>query len=190
MNRPDHPLTPRQTAFLERLNESHLRLLNAIDRLDEETISSHRVIDEWTVKDILGHIVSWNREFRREIEIILQGRHPGVEYQIVEDDEYQDWNQQQAARKKKWTWEQILADLELDHQEAQELVERLQPSEFSQRGVTAWSEAAVVKPETITRQDTESVETLVTFHWRHANQHVNEILKWRKNLNTIPLENS
>jgi hypothetical protein len=32
----------------------------------------------------------------------------------------------------------------------------------------------------LAKEDTDSVETLVTFHWRHMNQHARELEKWRK----------
>jgi uncharacterized damage-inducible protein DinB len=172
-------INPRQKKFLERLRSARERLLQAIEGLDPEILSNSVVIDDWTVKDLLGHIVSWNDEFRAEIEMILVGKHPGYEYRISAEDDFSAWNQAWISKKRSWSWQCILADLDRDYQQAADLILRLQPEDYRQRGVTPWKPAAINCPENPTKKDTDSVETLVTFHWRHSNQHIKQIEKWR-----------
>ena len=180
MNTSNIPATtPRQKRFLERLNASHQRLVQAIDGLDPEILSTSKIFDEWTVKDLLGHIVSWNDEFRAEIELILAGQHPGYQYRISEEHDFNEWNQRCITQKRDWPWQRIYDDLERDHQQQTELIVRLQPKDFRQRGITPWHRAALHRPEHPTKKDTDSVETLVTYHWRHSDQHARQIEKWR-----------
>jgi uncharacterized damage-inducible protein DinB len=180
MNEHDHPKTARQTAFLRRLTQAKERLLLAIEDLDPAILTTERVVGEWTIKDLLGHIVVWNEEFRVSIEMILAGKHPGYDHQISEEDDFGSWNQQIIERKRNWSIEHILADLERDYQEAVDLILRLQPEDYRKRGVTPWKQAATGNTKTLAKEDTDSVETLVTFHWRHMNQHAHQIEKWRK----------
>jgi hypothetical protein len=62
------------------------------------------------------------------------------------------------------------------------LILRLQPEDYRQRGVTPWKPAAITRIENPTKKDTDSVETLVTYHWRHSSQHIKQIEKWRRNV--------
>lgn len=180
MNQVDKPVTPRQERYLERLRMAKARLHAITADLDYQTVISEAVVGDWTVKDMLGHIVAWNDEFRREIKLILEGKHPGYELVIRGDDDFAGWNQHWIDEKRDWTWEQIVGDLVRDYYEAVQLILDLTPHDFRQRGVTPWKAVALTRPEVPTREDTDSVDTLVTFHWRHTNQHIRMIERWKK----------
>jgi len=176
----EQPLTPRQERYLARLAASKERLLAVLTHRDEKILTSEAVVGDWTVKDILGHIVSWNDEFRREIRLILDGIHPGYELVISGADDFAGWNQHWIEEKRTWDWEKILSDVGRDYDEQVQLILDLSLEDFRQRGVTPWKRAALTRPEVPSREDTDSVDTLVTFHWRHINQHVRMIEKWKK----------
>jgi hypothetical protein len=180
LNHKNQTQTPRQIRSLQRLTEARDRLLNAIAGLDETTLTTEHILDGWTIKDLLGHIVSWNDEFRANIETILLGKHPGYDHSISGADDFSQWNDHWVAQKRDWSWQRIRSDLDRDYQEACDLVRRLQPKDFRQRGVTPWKRAAMEKPAALETLDTDSVETLVNYHWRHINQHARTIEKWRK----------
>ena len=91
-----------------------------------------------------------------------------------------EWSQHWIALKRNWTRRRMLADLDRDYQEAIQLIMRLEPQDFRKRGVTPWKRAAVEKPAMPATADIDSVETLISFHWRHINQHVQMLEKWRK----------
>ena len=183
MSKKSEVKTKRQIAFLGRLSEARDRLLAAIDGLDVEILCTESVLEDWTIKDVLGHLVSWNDEFRADIEMILQVKHPGYEHRISGEDDFDSWNRNWIAQKSNWSWERIREDIDRDYQEAAELIERLTPGNYRMRGVTPWKRAAFEKPAVLTKYDTESVETLITYHWRHINQHAKAIEKWRKKSN-------
>jgi hypothetical protein len=73
-----------------------------------------------------------------------------------------------------------LSEVAQDHAEAAALVRRLSPADLRRRGVTPWKPAAFTRPDALTKEDTDSVETLLTFHWRHINQHCRQLERWRK----------
>ena len=180
MENPVKTKTPRQERYLDRLIMAKAHLHGVIADLDYQTIISEPVVGDWTVKDIHGHIVSWNDEFRREIAMILQGKHPGYELVISGADDFAAWNQHWIEEKRDWTWEEIVTDIIRDYYDALQLILSLSPQDFRQRGVTPWKSAALTRPEVPGRADTDSVDTLVTFHWRHANQHIRMIERWKK----------
>ncbi|MEW5873518.1 MAG: DinB family protein [Chloroflexota bacterium] len=170
----------RQIAFLRRLAAAKERLAESIKGLDEFTLCNQPVLGDWTTKDILGHIVSWNEEFRANIEMILQGKHPGYDHAINGKDNFSAWNQQWILQKRSYPLDRILAEVERDYQEAVELIKSLKTGNYRKRGVTPWKEAAETRPTELGKEDTDTVETLVTYHWRHMNQHIGEIEAWRK----------
>lgn len=172
--------TKRQIAFLRRLAEAKERLTTSIAGLDETTLCQEPVVGDWTIKDLLGHIVSWNEEFRANIAMILQGEHPGYDHEISGEDNFREWNRQWITKKRSFSLVQIMTEVERDYQEAVKLIEGLQAEEYRKQGVTPWKDAAAIKPEKLTKKDMDSVETLVTFHWRHMNQHICEIEMWRQ----------
>jgi hypothetical protein len=180
MDKMDQTQTARQSRNIQRLTEAKDRLHNSIAGLDQEVACTAYVAGDWTVKDIIGHIVSWNEEFRADIKSIQQGDHPGYERQIIGEDDFDQWNQHWIAHKRSWTWPRIIDDLERDYREAVQLIMCLEPQEFRKRGVTPWKRAAVDRPDVPTTVDTESIETLITYHWRHMNQHAHMIERWRK----------
>jgi len=180
MTTTNRPQTPRQKIYLERLARAKGRLLTAIAGLDEKALISEPVVGDWTVKDMLGHIVSWDEEFRREIELILAGIHPGYELVISGEDDFAGWNQHWIDEKRDRRWARTMADVAQDFEQAAQLILALSAQDYRQRGVTPWKQAALTHPAAPTREDTDSVDTLVTFHWRHINQHVRMIERWRK----------
>ena len=167
-------LTARQIRFFQYLKDTRDCMLKAIAGLDEIVLITECVIGDWTIKDLLGHIVSWDDEFRADIKDILQGEHPGFMRRIDSKDEFNQWNQLQVSYKRLWTWQRILDDLDRDYREGCRLIYRLHPLDFRRRGVTPWKGAVVDE------EDTDSVETLVTFHWRHTNEHTRQIEQWKK----------
>lgn len=171
--------TREQATFIRRLAEAHDRIRKAIAGLDEPTAEGEFVLGDWTVKDILGHIVSWNDEFRIDILAILRNENPGYEHQIDAQREFDETNQRWVSGKRARTWAMIVADLERGYREARNLILALRPEDFRRRGVTPWKPAARSRPEVPTSSDTDSVRTLVTYHWRHLNDHARALERWR-----------
>ena len=179
MDKSTENLTPRQRQHLQHLADARERLETVLEGLEQEVICSQPVLGDWTIKDILGHIVTWNREFRENIAMILQGQHPGYDHVISGKDNFKDWNQVHIAQNASLPLDQVLDDIEKDTQEARDLIRKLSPEDYRQRGVTPWKESALHRPDELSKEDTDSVETLVTFHWRHMNMHIRDIEKWR-----------
>jgi hypothetical protein len=180
VNRTLEASTPRQLAYYGRLTEAKDRLLRSVAGLDQAVLCGEPVFGDWTARDLIGHVVSWNDELRAEIEQIRQGRHPGYANRISGENDFDEWNQARIAEKRDWAWDRLIADVDRDYAEAVELIMRLRPQDWRKRGVAPWQPAALDRPALPTVSDTVSVETLMTYHWRHANAHARDIEKWRK----------
>ena len=165
--------------LLTRLENERASLLNAIDGLDEETIATAPACGEWTIKDVVGHVVSWGDEFRSEIRAIGADPTPAYDYVIREDDEYGEWNGRQAAGKKLWTWSRMREDLDRDYGEMVALVDGLSEEDLSKRGVVPWLVDGQPPPYEVTQTNTSTAGLLVRIHCMHMSHHTEGIADWR-----------
>ena len=62
--------------LLALLEDSHERILEAIDGLSTEEMSEPGVIDNWSVKDILAHLTRWEAEVIKMLWQARQGMQP------------------------------------------------------------------------------------------------------------------
>ena len=72
----------RFDALLEDLERSFADLEGAIDGLTHEQLTQ-TIEDEWSVRDMLGHIIGWHHEMDDALERIARGERPvpeGVDY--------------------------------------------------------------------------------------------------------------
>ena len=74
---------------LQQVEKEYQNLLQAIEGLDEEALS--RVwFGDWSIKQVLGHILGWEREMTVALERLARGERPtaeGVDYSNTEE-----WN--------------------------------------------------------------------------------------------------
>ena len=72
----------RLDALLDDLEKSFVDLQGAIDGLTHEQMLA-TLEDEWSVRDVLGHIVGWHHEMDDALERIARGERPvpeGLDY--------------------------------------------------------------------------------------------------------------
>ena len=163
---------------LERARDS---LLTAIEGLDESTAATGApVLGDWTLKDVMAHVVSWGDELRLEIREILTDPTPQYSYLISSDRDYDEWNQSQVAARKSSSLPEILDELERDYQETLDLIKRLAPDELPRRGVVPWRIEQLPPPTEVTPENSTSVADLVKIHIQHIEEHAEEIKHWRR----------
>jgi hypothetical protein len=161
---------------LERARES---LLTSIDGMDERSLTEMTVFGDWTVKDILGHIVSWGDELRSEITEILIDPAPCYDYVISSEGDYEAWNRDQVAGKKSALLREMLAELDRDCEETAKLIGRLAPIELTRQGVVPWRIEGLTPPAEVTSDTPMSVAALLEIHIQHIEEHAEEIERWR-----------
>jgi hypothetical protein len=91
--------------IIRRLSETHTALEGAIEGLDLDLVVHHDT--DWRIRDILGHIATWDRVLIKAIEVFLSGG----EYVIsgmdgVED----DFNVEQVLEQRKLSTNEILQE--------------------------------------------------------------------------------
>jgi hypothetical protein len=62
-----------QRELLAVVEESWRELDAAVEGLDEQTMAEPGVVEEWCVKDLLGHVTAWEQVALRRIEAMRRG---------------------------------------------------------------------------------------------------------------------
>jgi len=147
---------------LARLAESRLALLQAIEGLSEEEMTQVQVEEVWTIKDVLGHITSWEETCLEPLQRFADGGPYDV--QVIEN--YLAWNDVEAARKREVPLDTILDELADIRQGLVEAVSRLSAGHWEQRVPFAWGGQGKI------------ADTLTGLHV-HEMEHVSHIQRWR-----------
>lgn len=66
-------------------------------------------IDEWSLKDIVGHVASWEAEYVTALREIRAGEHPGIF--AIDTDHRSQWSQDHVERKRDLNFWSILEQL-------------------------------------------------------------------------------
>jgi uncharacterized damage-inducible protein DinB len=147
---------------LARLAQSRQTLHQAIEGLSEEEMTQVQVEGVWTVKDVLGHIASWEETCLEPLQRYADGG--PFEVQVIED--YMAWNDEQAARKRDVPLDAILDELATIRQGLVEAASRLSAGQWKQRVPFSWGGRGTI------------AEVLDVFY-QHELEHVRSIQRWR-----------
>ncbi len=147
---------------LARLAESRQTLHQAIEGLSEEEMTQPQVEGVWTIKDVLGHIASWEETCLEPLRRYADGG--PFEVKVIED--YLAWNDEQAAHKRDIPLDVILDELATIRQGLVEAASRLSARQWKQRVPFSWGGQGTI------------AEVLDVFY-RHELEHVRNIQRWR-----------
>lgn len=173
-------MTEKQDSLKLLLEGAYNELIHVVNAVPAGSLEV-KITHEWSVKDILGHIVSWGDEYRREIGIFRENPMAYYGYIINKEYQYYEWNQAQAAEKAKCTWRQIRMDLDRDRNEMMTLVGQTSDQEFDIFGVVPWKLQSVKpRPAALTRENSCTIQEMLAIHARHIKHHAEIIARSRK----------
>jgi len=152
-----------QEEALARLAESRQTLHQAIEGLSEEEMTQPQVEGVWTIKDVLGHIASWEETCLEPLQRYADGG--PFEVEVIED--YLAWNDEKAARKRDIPLDAILDELATVRQGLLEAASRLSAGQWKQRVPFSWGGQGTI------------AEVLHVFY-QHELEHVRSIQRWRR----------
>jgi hypothetical protein len=107
--------------LLDWLAESHSAVRASVVEIDPELpiYTDTDTGTDWRVRDIVGHIMTWDREVAKS----LRAYQVGTEYIIPDLDENEhDFNQQAVLKQRELTTQQLFAEWEKSHEEFKEAV--------------------------------------------------------------------
>ncbi len=146
--------------LIKRLSETHSTLGEILIGLDLELIIYDD--EEWRIRDILGHIATWDREVIRALSAYLEGSEyviPG----IAEDET--DFNAQKLVEQRNLSIDQIKDEWNQARDDFKEIVKQIPPDKLSSELEFPWGE------------ETGSISVLINYMIEHNEEHQNEIME-------------
>jgi uncharacterized damage-inducible protein DinB len=147
---------------LTKLAESRRELHRATASLSEEEMTQVQVEGVWTIKDVLGHIVSWEEICLEPLRRYANG--DPFEAEAIKD--YLGLNEELAARKQDIPLDAILGKLDAIRQELVATASKLSAEQWEQRVLFPWGDEGAVA---------EMLDEL----YQHELEHVHAIQQWR-----------
>lgn len=148
---------------LRSLASSREDLQQAIEGLSHEEMSQVPVEGVWAIKDMLGHLTSWEEVLLQSLQSYADGG--PFDGEVVED--YLAWNDEQAAHKKGLPLDTILDEMISVREKVVALANRLSERQYEQQVTFPWGEKGTVD---------KALRGLSV----HEREHVRTIQKWRQ----------
>lgn len=146
--------------LLEKVTKSHLAILTIIEGVDLEL----RVYEDtdWRIRDILGHIATWDGEVAKSLRAFLVGS----EYSIPDlDDDETDFNEQAVAEQRKLSTQQVVSIWEQARADLKAAISEIPADKFPGDVLYPWGD------------DHGSFAELIDFISEHDEEHREEIVK-------------
>ncbi len=147
------------------LDEERAKFLKAIEGLSDEQMTEKGVIDDWSIKDILAHIATWESEMVTFIAQLQQGKKPRTNLMSGKVDEL---NAEFYKNNKNRPLDRILTDFHGVRKQTIKQVESLSEKELTDpkhsphtKGNALWE---IIKSDS----------------FGHEAEHREQIVEWRK----------
>lgn len=157
-----------KTDLIYKLTTNRDELLNLILDLSAEQLTTIPIIEEWTIKDIVGHISYWEQVIHDHVrESYTEGRP-----RPMSNDESDDAiNARESAKRRNWSWQRVRAEFENTRRALIERIESLSESELAfQVPNPWWNEKRFYSVAQMIEEDAIG----------HANEHIRQIIKWKQ----------
>jgi uncharacterized damage-inducible protein DinB len=141
-------------------------VLNAVDGLSHREMTQIPIFDEWTIKDVLCHIIGWDEWTLKNLPLILQNR--AGEVSAVDPDTL---NQQSLEAWRDRPLSEVFTTIRATHQQIVDIVAGLDHKEIDMRRARG--------EQTITIRS-----YVIDIMVNHERQHAEEIQLWRESLDS------
>ena len=157
-----------------RLEEEWRSLEAVVDALSAEELQQPGVVEDWSVKDLLGHMAFWANKAAGDLALARSGRANEIEVPFIPNSEgsggqnvTDDWNARESAARKGKSLKEVKQEWEDSFQTAQAALKAL-PPEVLEQEVQGWSMLVRFREDT----------------YNHYKEHAEQIGEWKRNLET------
>ncbi|MEA3334706.1 MAG: DinB family protein [Chloroflexota bacterium] len=134
---------PRQpgpkVVLVAALQAARQGLLTTASLLPVDLRTTYPVTDQWTLKDLLGHVADWEWWVVDAVSQIAAGEPPKVEAFTS----IQAWNDTHAALRVDHTWERAYGDLKKGRMALDSVLETMSQDQLEQRFPASWTEREI-----------------------------------------------
>lgn len=146
---------------LKKFSDSRRVFLETMENLSQSQLIHPVVAGEWTIKDILGHLTSWENVCL--IPLRDYANEDKFEAEILDD--YLEWNDIQAAAKQSKDIETIMQEFHQTREDLLSILKNLPPDKWTQNLTFPWGESA-------------HLENMLTGLSWHEREHLEDIKLW------------
>ncbi len=146
--------------LLDLLTKTHSAVRATVTGIDPEMRVYTDTDTDWRVRDIMGHIATWDRQATNS----LRAFRAGTEYAIPDLDE-DAFNQQAVLEQRELTTEQLFAEWEQAREELKEAVREIPDDQFPGDLLYPWGD------------ERGSIACLVEYMTGHDTEHRDEIVQ-------------
>ena len=157
------PKRATRERLLDRIQQDWTALQSSFQSLTDADFLQPGVVDDWSLRDLLVHITSWEEEALKAVPVILAEK-PLPRYSVLYGG-IDAFNAQEQERKKHLPLPQVKSDLLATHQRVVEYLAQLPEAAFASGGRLARR----------LRQDT----------CNHYREHTAHVVEWRKRRRSI-----
>ena len=137
-----------------------------VESLSDDEIREAGVVENWSVKDLLGHMAFWAQKAATDLNLAAAGRFEEIEVPGGET-EVADWNAREAAARSGKLLDDVKRELD-DSFEAAKAALSATPAETLDINVKGWTMFVRFAEDT----------------YRHYNEHAEQIRAWQLELET------
>lgn len=115
--------------LIKRLNKAWAELKTAYAGLPDARMAEPGVVGDWSVKDVLAHVTTWEEEALRHLPHILEGSRPpqySVKYGGIDA-----FNAQMTAQKRDLPLAEVLRQLDATHQRLIDYIQHAPDEQFT-----------------------------------------------------------
>jgi uncharacterized damage-inducible protein DinB len=154
------PSEADKQALVASLTEARNELLSLVRSMPVDRLEAPGAVGDWSVKDVVGHIASWEDRLLTLAQTVFNGHAGQIEW-IKDDEALQAWNHKQYLRKRAWTWDETIRDLALMREEVLWNIGWTAPEQlFQQHALEAGSVSPAGLLEGIVEHDQEHLAQL------------------------------
>ena len=127
-----------KSELIGQIGEGWRSLRSVLDAVPEARMEEQGVVDAWSVKDVMGHITTWEEIGMERVQALMRDEEPVRRYADLDD-----FNKEDATRKGKLPLNTIREQLAQSHEKLMTFLEGL-PEEYFESGSET---AGVIKGE-------------------------------------------
>jgi hypothetical protein len=142
--------------LIKQLADSHATTAELLQGVDLE----RRAYEDWRIREIIGHLATWDRQVAKSIRAYIQG----AEY-AIQDLKIDDFNQEETSKQRKLTPQQVYDEWVQARQDFKNAVQEVPPDLYSKDMLYPWG------------SERGTVSLLVEYMVHHDKEHNEEILK-------------
>jgi hypothetical protein len=154
---------------LKKIKKEHANLVASIHGISAEVISTQPIMNDWTIKDMLGHVALW---YRVALTFVNEYVERGVPRMMsVTGFSVDEFNERELKLRREWSLDFVINEFESAYQALLNAAEKLDDEQLNAQLAAPWEEGV-------------TMERLIAVNsYEHEPEHTAQIKAWLEKTN-------